>query len=137
MFSLPMHFQIMCNILQTKFMCPFCLVWKAYSLDERQRYQLKHPHNFLNKDCVLCSACVVRTTTQPYVANYYRNVVSKCYEYATNDLKVCSMESRRCQSRMHKHLCKKILMKQKKMRTIIVMLIYTKGVDNFSNWISI
>lgn len=74
-------YQIMCNILQTKFMCPFCLVWKGYRLDERQRCQLQHPHNFLDKDCVFYSTCVATSETQPYVANYYQNVVSKCCEY--------------------------------------------------------
>jgi hypothetical protein len=125
--SLSMHYRIMCNNLQTKFMFPFCLVWKGYSLDERKRCQLKHLHNFLNKDCVLYSTCVATSATQRYVTNYYWNVVSKCCEYATNDLKVCSMESRKCWSRMHKHMCKKLLWTKKFENNYSYVNIYQRG----------
>lgn len=50
--------------------------------------------------------------------NHMLPIISKCCEYASNDLKVCSMESRRCQSRMHEHPCKKLLMNEKKWKQL-------------------
>jgi hypothetical protein len=35
-------------------------------------------------------SCIPLMLPQPYVAIYYGHGMSKCYQYATNDFKVCN-----------------------------------------------